>query len=147
LAGVAGGLILAVLGALLVTIAFAASENHSKKGLWMFFVFWTVGLGIALLAPGAGKAWRRLLLTSAVLSFLLPISGLLFTGNFMAKMGSGEHAAASATGAAIGGSLISGFLGFVGFFLGVAFLIVGLSVGRDKHIVYIDRSAGNGPII
>ncbi len=30
-------------------------------------------------------------------------------------------------------------MGFVGFFLGVVFLIIGFLVGRDKHIVYVER--------
>ena len=50
-----------------------------------------------------------------------------------------EYAGAQAAGAAIGGGLISGFMGFVGFFLGVVFLIIGLLVGRDKQVVYVER--------
>lgn len=29
--------------------------------------------------------------------------------------------------------------GFVGFFLGVIFLIVGLMIGRDKQVVVVER--------
>lgn len=149
LAGLIGGFILAVLGALLVTIAFAASPE--KGGVWGvmgFFVFWILGFVIALMARSAPKAWRRLLLTSAVLSFLLPLSGLIYTGSFMATHVDTEatYAGAQAAGAAIGGGLISGILGFIGFFLGVVFLIVGLLVGRDKQVIYVQAPpSGEAP--
>lgn len=62
-AGLVGGLILAILGALLVTITFAASpEKGGAGGAIGFFVFWVVGFVIALTAKSAPKAWRRLLL-------------------------------------------------------------------------------------
>ena len=137
LAGIVGGLILAILGALLVSITFAAGGTGAGKGVGAFFIVWAVGIVIAVMAPSAGKAWRRLLLTSSVFSFLLPLSGLIFTGAVMASQTTG---AAEAAGAAIGGGLVSGLLGFVGFFLGVVFLIIGLLVGRDKQVVYVERA-------
>jgi hypothetical protein len=95
---------------------------------------------MAIGAKTAAKAWRRLLLSSAVLSFLLPISAIVYTGSFMAKYidSSSEHAGAQAAGAVIGGGLISGIMGFVGFFLGIIFLIIGLLVGRNQRIVYVE---------
>jgi hypothetical protein len=100
---------------------------------------WAVGIVIAVKAPNAGKAWRRLLLTSSVFSFLLPLAGVVFTGVFMATQTKGG---AEAAGAAIGGGLASGILGFVGFFLGVVFLLVGLLVGRDKQVIYVQAPVG-----
>lgn len=143
LAGIVGGFFLAVLGLTLVSTTMAAGGSGPKSGVTAFFVMWVVGIVIAVMAPAAAKAWRRLLLTSAVLSFLMPLAGILYTGSFMAKMGSDVSGAATA-GAAIGGGIVSGFLGFVGFFLGVVFLVIGLLVGRDKQVVYIERnSAGH----
>ena len=149
LAGLIGGLILAILGAMLVTITFAASPE--KSGVWGamgFFVFWILGFVIALMAKSAPKAWRRLLLTSAVLSFLLPLSGIIYTGSFMATVvdPGAKYAGAQATGAAIGGGLVSGILGFIGFFVGVVFLIIGLLVGRDKQVIYVQAPpSGESP--
>lgn len=96
---------------------------------------------MALGAKTAAKAWRRLLLSFAVLSFLMPISGIIYTGSFMATQvdSTSEYAGAQAAGAAIVGGLISGFMGFVGFFLGLVFLVIGLLVGRDKQIVYVEK--------
>lgn len=140
LAGIIGGLILAIIGAILITVTFAASPE--KGGTWgaiSFFLFWVVGIIIAIRSASAPKAWRKLLLTSSVLSFLLPLSGLIYTGSLMAKHvdPNAQYAGALAAGAVIGGGLISGFMGFVGFFLGVVFLIIGLLVGRDKQVVYV----------
>lgn len=140
IAGILGGLIIAIIGAAFVTTAFAASPE--KGGSWggmSFLIFWVVGIAVAILAKSASKAWRRLFLTAAVLSFLLPLSGVIYTGSFIANVDSADkYASAAATaGATVGGGLVSGFLGFVGFFLGVVFLIIGLLVGRDKQIVYV----------
>jgi hypothetical protein len=144
LAGIIAGLILAVIGALLVTVTFAASpEKGGSWGAISFFVLWVVGIIVAVRSKSAPKAWRKLLISSGILSFLLPISGLIYTGSFMAKNvdPSSQHAGAQAAGAAIGGGLVSGFLGFVGFFLGIVLLVIGLLVGRDKQVVYVQAPA------
>lgn len=141
-AGLLGGFILAVLAAVLVTTTFAASpERGGSWGASALFMFWVIGIFIALGAKSAAKAWRRILLTSAVLSFLAPISAIIYTGSLIATTvdTTSEHASAQAAGAAVGGGLISGVYGFVGFFLGVVFLILGLLVGRDKQVVYVER--------
>ena len=52
---------------------------------------------------------------------------------------SDEFAGAQAVGAAIGGSLVTGLYSIFGFFLGVVFLIIGLLIGREKTIVYINK--------
>lgn len=121
LAGILGGLIVAILGAFLITITFAASPE--KGGTWgaiTFFLLWVVGVVIAIRAKSPAKAWRTLLLTSAVFSFFLPLSEIIYTGSFMATQvdTTSEYAGSQAAGAAIGGGLISGLMGFVGLFLG-----------------------------
>lgn len=115
IAGLLGGLILAVLGAILITTTFAASpERGGSWGAIAFFVFWVIGVIVALGAKSAAKAWRRLLLSSAILSFLMPISGIIYTGSFMATQvdTTSEYDGAQAAGAAIGGGLVSGIYGF-----------------------------------
>lgn len=142
LAGLLGGLLLAILGTLLELITFAAGDASASQGLTVFFGCWLGGAVLALTAPRAAKAWRRLLITSAIFSFLLPLSGLVYTGAFMASRTDGS--AAATAGAAIGGGLLSGALGFFGFFLGVVFLIVGLLVGRDPQVIYVQQAADLG---
>lgn len=136
LAGIIGGLFLAILGFLLITILFAAGEGGEVIGAGTFFIVWLASIAIAIDAPSAGKAWRRLLLTCSVFSFLLPISGLIYTGAFMAH---NTHGGAEAIGAVLGGGAVTGVLAFIGFFLGIIFLILGLLVARDKQIIYVER--------
>lgn len=133
--GFAGGLVLAILGMLLIGIAIASSSSKGGPEAMAFLIFWIVGFVLALSASTAGKAWRRLLISSAVLSFLLPISGLIFTGSHIASQT--DTSGAATAGAAIGGTLLSGALGFLGFFLSIVFLVIGLLVGRDKQVVYV----------
>ncbi|PVZ52209.1 hypothetical protein C9422_31555 [Pseudomonas sp. B1(2018)] len=143
LAGIVGGLVLALLVMTVFGISNAASpESAGGGGAIAFFIAWIIGLVVAITAPRAGKAWRRLLITSGVVSFMLPLAGIVFTGSHIVKNvnPSTGHSGAEAAGALIGGTLVSGFLGFVGFFLGVIFCIVGLLVGRDKQIVYVQAT-------
>ena len=44
---------------------------------------------------------------------------------------------AAAAGAALGGGMITAITGFLGFLLGIIFLVIGLLVGRDKEVVII----------
>lgn len=127
---------MAVLGSLIVGVTFAASGTGGSGGFAAFFICGIAGLAIALTAPAAAKAWRRLLITAGIMSFLLPLAGILYTGSYVATKTSGN---AEAAGALIGGGLVSGALGFVGLFLGVVFLVIGLLVGRDKQVVYVER--------
>lgn len=144
LAGIAGGLILAIVGAVVVALGGASRPaSGGSYGVVAFFVFWILGLVVAVMAPSPGKAWRRLLITAAILSFLLPLSAIVFTGSHVAGVmeQGGKHAGAATAGAAIGGTFISGFMGIVGFFLGAIFLVVGLLVGREKQVVYVQAPA------
>ncbi len=140
LAGIFGGLILATVGATLVTITFAASGiSGALYGAVAFVVLWILAVIIALGAKSGGKAWRYLLISSGIMCLLLPLSGIIFTGTFMAKTidPNNTYAGAQAAGAAIGGTLLSGFLGFVGFFAGIVLLLTGFLVGREKQIMYV----------
>jgi hypothetical protein len=123
-AGLIGGLILAIVGVMLI-FPFAASQKGIAMSASIFFVFWIIGFVIALTAKSAPKAWRRLLLTSAILSFLPPLSGIIYRGSFLAT-----HISDPAAVGAIAGGIVSYFFGFIGFFLGIVFLIIGLLVGR-----------------
>lgn len=140
LAGIIGGLIVAMLGALVIGLGGAGSpRSDGNSEVIAFFGLWLVGIVVAVKAPSAAKAWRRLLITAAVLSFMLPLSAIFLTGTKVvgALEQGGRHAGAAATGAAIGGGLVSGLVGILGFFLGAVFLVIGLLVARDKQVVYV----------
>lgn len=138
--GIIGGLILAILGALVVTIALTSDpESVGQMGVITFVAFWLFGLILALTASRAGKAWRRIFVTSAILSFTIPLSSFIFTGSQVTEAASqgGEYAGAAAAGAILGGGFITAISGFLGFFLGVIFLVLGLLTGRDKEVIII----------
>ena len=140
LAGILGGLLMAIIGTFVIAVGGAArSIGGGMFGTFAFVALWILGIVIAVLAPSASKAWRRLLITSGIFSFLLPLSAIIFTGTHVAKVmeKGGEFANAATAGAAIGGGLVSGFMGILGFFLGAIFLVIGLLIGRDKQVVYI----------
>ena len=140
LAGIIGGFIMAIIGAMVIAISGASRIGTGINiGALAFFVFWIVGIFVAVKAPSASKAWSRLLISSGLLSFLLPLSAMVFTGSQVLKTieKGGQYVEAATAGAAIGGGLVSGFMGILGFFLGAVFLLIGFMVGRDKRIVYV----------
>lgn len=142
LAGIIGGFLMAVIGALLIAVGGASrSGSGAMYGAVAFFVLWIVGVVIAVSAKSASKAWRRLFISTGLLSFCLPLSAIFFTGSHVASAieKGGDMATASIAGAAIGGGIVSGFMGILGFFLGAVFLIIGLLVGRDKPGTNVDQ--------
>jgi len=80
-----------------------------------------------------------LLIVSGILSFLLPLAAIVLTGSHVSGTleKGGEYAGAAAAGAVIGGGLVSGCMGLLGFFTGAVFLVIGLLVGRDKQVIYV----------
>ena len=145
ISGLVGGLIVAILGMVLVTMALASDpESSSQTGAMTFFVFWVIAFVLALTAQRTGKAWARLFIISGLLAFAMPISTFIFTGAQVSDAAAqgGEYAAAAAAGAAVGGGLVTLFTGFLGFFLGVIFLVIGFLVGRDKQIVVVKETVG-----
>ena len=128
------GLILSFLGSALATFGLSfLGDAAGKYGAYAFIGFFLLSIAIAVSAPTGGKSWRRLFLISAVVSFLLPIATMIFSGAQI----TGTETGAEAAGAAIGGGLVTALTGFVSFFIGAVFLIIGLLTGRDKQVVYV----------
>lgn len=136
LAGVVGGLIAAIL----VSVLFGMVTTP-EISVMSFFVCWIGSVFWVRKAETVGKAWRKLMLSCSGLSFMLPLAAMIFTGQHLSKISDAGAGGAEMAGAAIGGGLVSGVMGFAGFFLGVVFLIIGLLVGRDKQVVYVQQGA------
>ncbi len=138
ISGLFGGLIVATLGTILVTLVFASNpESWGQIDAIAFFIFWVIALIIALTAPRTSKAWRRLLITSGLLAFAMPISSLIFSSIQIADATNQSVEYTGVISTMLVGSVVTIITGFVGFFLGVIFLVIGLLVGRDKQIVII----------
>jgi hypothetical protein len=136
-AGVVGGLILATLAANITTVIFGdpmakePSKTATAIAALVFFGLWAVSIVIGIKAQRAAKAWRRLLISNACLSFALPLAGFILAGRATHQFESkGAHLEAAVTAGA--GGVMAIFLGILGFFLGAIFLTVGLLVGRDR---------------
>ena len=136
IAGIIGGLILAVLGANIVSMvtggpmAKEPSKTATAIAAIVFLGLWAASIVVAVRAQRAAKVWRRLLISCACLSLALPLAGFIMAGrtthHYAAK---GAELEAAAT-AGVGG-VMAIFLGILGFFLGAIFLTIGLLVGRD----------------
>lgn len=136
-AGIIGGFILAVLGANISTIIFndpmAKEPSMTSKvlSLIFFFFLWAVSMIIAIKAKSTAKAWRKLLISNACLSFALPISFFIFIGSTMNKFADKGKDIEAAVTAGVGGVTVI-FVGILGFFLGAIFLTIGLLACKDK---------------
>lgn len=136
-AGVVGGFILAVLAANISTVVFgdAADKEQSATvtalSILVFFGLWAGSVYFSNRAASAAKAWRKLLISSACLSFSLPLAGILFAGKAAYHYEKTGHHFESAAMAGVGG-VFAFVLGLLGFFLGAIFLVIGLLVGRDN---------------
>ena len=131
-AAIVGGFIISMVGSMLVGLSVGAGSEGGEIASIAFFVFYIVSFVVSLRSKSSKQAWKRLLITASILSFLLPISSMLFTGMFIAEETSG---AAEAAGGLIGGALVTGITGIFGFFMGGIFLIIGLLIKDEKESI------------
>ena len=140
--GIIGGILLGV--ALSVVVGFTVSPMLSagdaqtvvKWPTIAWFAGVALGVLFALKAATVAKVWRRVLVALALICFALPLAGIIFSGGVAAMHPEASKSAGAMAGYAVGGTLVTGLLAIVGFFLGAIFLIVGLLIGRDPKIVY-----------
>ncbi len=132
-AGLFGGLLFAILGDFVVAVIISAvpEPNESISGITLI-ILWIIGFVIAFKAERPAKAWRRLLISSAIITFLIPIAG--FINSTIQVVNSDGTDSAEVIGMFVGGGLALGFFAVLSFFLGGVLLIVGLLVGRDKKV-------------
>jgi len=137
-AGLIGGACISLLGYFDVMMVVVPSNASESLVGFLLIGFFVLGLMLALTAPTPGKAWRRTMVTAAVLSFCMPISVFVSSIVLGLTTGAGENGASMA-GAAVGGTLATGMAGVIGFFLGAVFLVIGLVSGREPKVVYVQQ--------
>jgi hypothetical protein len=141
ISGIAGGLIVAVLGGMLAVILSGGSAGpDSDIPRYVFMGLWIASTLIAVMASRPAKVWRRLLITSALLAFALPLSAWVVSDQTVVTTAQGAghtttDAAAVIAGAAAGSGIATAASGIPGLFLGVILLVTGLLTGRDKQTV------------
>jgi len=112
LAGLVAGLILAILVSTVLAIAGATSPRAAVvTGAIVFLVKKIIAPAIAVSASSAGRAWRRLLVTSGIAASMLPSAGIVFTDSHIATNISIAHSGLKTAGGAIDGILVSKFRG------------------------------------
>lgn len=144
LAGILGGLLLALLARVLVFTLFSSAVGAENKELlvgFFFVLFLALGLVEALLASTVAKAWSRIFITSAILCFIAPITSVAGTliSTILEAGKLDELSGLTALAFFVGGGLLTVIIAFTGLFLGLTFLVLGLLIGRDKQIIYIEK--------
>lgn len=126
--GFFGGLIPAYLGSQIASMVL-----RDQAITIPFLLLWAIGFAIAFKAKTVAKAWRWLLLLSALFAFALPIAFRMFPPE---QSSFSPETSAEAIGGTMGrtlGSVLAHYIASVcGVVMGVVFLVVGLLVGRDK---------------
>jgi hypothetical protein len=127
LAGSLMGIIAAVLATTVFGLGSGGGESGGRTGLWAALVAFLVTLGLAMMAQRGRYAWGRGMLICGLLSFALPLAGLLFSGiiggQSIASAKSGAEQAGAAIGTVMAGGLLTFVSGVFGFFLGIIFMI------------------------
>jgi len=117
-AGIIGGFIVAFLCSNIANLV-AASKGFSALVL---LAAWVVSIIVAVKSANVGKAWRRLLISSSALSFVVPLATFIYT----TQKTEGVEV--------VGGLFVTGIFSVLFFLLGIAFLVVGLLVGRGVKV-------------
>lgn len=130
------GLVMGIVAAVLVMYLFGLIGGEEALGWGMAIGFILVVI-LALTANGVGQAWGRGALVCGVTCFALPLAGVVFTSVIGAEVldqaqPDAFSQAGTAIGVGIGGAMVTGILGFVGFFAGVIFIILAFFLLRRK---------------
>ncbi|MDB2668651.1 hypothetical protein N9Y74_02065 [Alphaproteobacteria bacterium] len=133
MAGVIGGSLIAFLVYMITNVAASGFDNTREPNLIIFGLAWVVSIVIAILSPRPAKAWRRMFIILALVSFTMPLASMVFAVGGVSQTDSGAEVA----GAAIAGGLMSIISGVFSFFMGGLSLIIGLLIGRDPKVVVV----------
>ena len=133
IAGVIGGSLIAFLVYMITNVTASGFDSSREPNLIIFGLAWVVSIVIAILSPRPAKAWRRMLIILALVSFTMPLASMFFAVGGISQSDSGAEAA----GAAVAGGVISILSGFFAFFMGGISLIIGLLIGRDPKVVVV----------
>ncbi len=120
--GLIGGAIVGVLGTVVIGIPVTRSMQHIGGIALGFLVAMAVGVGLAMLAPTAGKAWRRVMFAAALLAFAFPMQFFRWSEAVTERPDQGFVDL---------GRGFSLMLALIGFGLGFAFLLIGWLAGRE----------------
>lgn len=130
-AGIVGGLFVAVAVSSVLGVMLGAFVDSPPAGstaqvtspasllllaIWAGFIIWA-----ARRARGQRRVWGATMLWLGLSAFAAPIATLVFSAGYAARVDTTSPG--TAAGVAVGGGLLTIAAGFVGFFLGLLFLV------------------------
>ena len=133
MAGVIGGSLIAFLVYMIINVTASGFDNSREPNLIIFGLAWVASIVIAVLSPRTAKAWRRMFIILALVSFTMPLASMFFAVGGISQTDSGAEIA----GAAVAGGVMSAISGVFAFFMGGVSLIIGLLIGRDPQVVVV----------
>lgn len=142
------GAVLGIGSAAALSPAFAAVMGTAPGSSTPIVIYAVVLIGalLGLFAPTIRRAFGRGFLFLGVSVFALPLSTILLSGRVSSDMMTNvaaDERAMTAVGSGLAGVVLTGAAGFIGFFLGTIFLILGLvlSLGGRREVVVVERPA------
>lgn len=134
--GVASGLALSPAAA-----AFGGQPGDTRSAGLLWVVILVGGL-LGFFAPSLRRAFGRGFLFLGVSVLALPLSVLLLSGRVTTDMvATSNNDAATAIGAGIAGTLMTGASAVIGFFLGGILIVIGLvlALGGRREVVIVKQ--------
>jgi hypothetical protein len=132
------GAIAMAVGAYPVAVAMGVAtvgttDSSPLRILSPFLVVAAIVVVVAVLAQTARIAWGRLCVICGLAAFALPFDGIIFSvllHNLVAAIEPTAASTSAAVGAGAVGFVLTGLLGFLGFFLGMILVIAGYFILR-----------------
>jgi hypothetical protein len=141
------GAIFGLLSGMALIPALAALSDGTGNTAWIVFVVAGLGALLGVFAPTIRRAFGRGFLLLGASVFALPLSVMMLSGRVASDMmAESTSTGATAVGAGIAGTMMTGAAGFVGFFFGAILLLIGLvlSLGGRREVYVIERPATGG---
>lgn len=135
-AGLVMGLIAAFLGFIIFALMVGGGEEGAGTGLWGIYLGFAAALILAVTARTGKRAWGRGMVLNGLLCFTAPIAGFVFsvvtTTGAIGEASPGAETVGTVIGAGLAGGVVTGILGFLGFFAALIFLIPSYFLLRDR---------------
>jgi hypothetical protein len=129
-AGVATGIIAAVLAAYVTVTGAGGGPEGGEAGAWAMLIGFAIVLTLALAAKTTKKAWGYGILICALLSFAIPLAGVLYGEIVGSRILAEDQTLGAAIGVRLGKEYVAQTLAIFGFFLGLILLVIAILLLR-----------------
>ncbi len=137
--GIFGGIMVATLAALLMIISFTGNDKGTivRIGAFAFMGVWVGTILLSAYARNGVSAGGRLLLSSSLFIYALPLATFVFSGQQISSLGSepGVLTGIFAALSALVGGIIGAVSGILAFLLGTIMLVTGVLLLRIGKMI------------